>query len=124
MNNHNVRHHAPQNMAPEFKFDVGNAREKVWIWMVLCGSGAVIEQIFLEGILTRNSYLNLLIYQIIPELFKIQGKRMNSMWWVQDSASCHRTIPVHNLLTDVSDVCSTRINAVNHEVEWPRDHQI
>lgn len=116
VNNHNVRHYAPRNAAPEFNFDVGVSREKVSVWMGLCGSGDVIGPIFFEGNLTGNAYLNILDEQIIPELRRIHGNRMNRMWWIQDGAPCHRTIPVRNLL---NDVFNTRIIAVNHEVEWP-----
>ena len=42
---------------------------------------------------------------------KNHGNRMNRMWWIQDGAPIHRTIPVRNLLTDGFN---TRIIAVNY----------
>ena len=94
LNNHKVtvRHYVPRNTVPEFNFDVVISREKVSVWMGLCGSGVVIEPKCFEGKLTGDSYLNILNEQIIPELRKIHGNGMNGMWWIQDDAPGHRTI--------------------------------
>ena len=82
----------------------------------LRGSGAVIGSICFEAKLTGNAYLTIVIEQIIPEQRQIYGNRMNRMWWIQDGAPYHKTIPVRNFMTNVFN---TLIIAVNHEVEWP-----
>ena len=112
LNSHNVRHYVLGNTSAEFNFDVEISREKVTVWMVLCGSGDLIGPVCFEGNLTGNACLNILNEQIIPELCQIHENRMNRMWWIQDGAPCHRTIPVHNLLTNVFN---TLIIAVNQE---------
>ena len=68
MNNHNVRHYAPRDTAPEFNFHVGISREKISVRIGLCGSGAVIGPICFEGNLTLNAYINIFNELIIPEL--------------------------------------------------------
>ena len=82
MNNHNVRHYALRNTAPKFNFDVGISREKVSVWIGLCGSRAVIGQICFKSNFSGNVYLNILNEQIIPELRQIHGNRMNMMWCI------------------------------------------
>ena len=79
--------------------------------MGLSGNGAAIGPICFKGNLTENSYHNILNEQIIPELRQNHGNRMNRMWWIQDGAPIHRTIPVRNLLTNVFN---TRIIAANY----------
>lgn len=91
-------------------------RKKVSVWMGLCGSGAVIGQIFFKDNLSGNAYVNSLNTLIIPKLIQIHGNRINRMWWIQDGAPCHRTIRLCNLL---AYVFNTRIIAVNHKVQRP-----
>ena len=66
--NHNVRHYAPRNTAPEFNFHVEISIEKVSVWIGLGGSAAVIRPICFEGNLTGNAYVNILNEPIIPKL--------------------------------------------------------
>jgi transposase len=116
VNNQNVRQYAPRNMPPEFNFNVSLCREKVSLWMGMCGNGAIIGPIFYEHNLNGNGYLNMLEERIIPELRQIHGNRMNRLWWIQDGAPCHRSNVVKQLLTDVFN---NRIIALNHVIEWP-----
>lgn len=116
VNNHNVRQYAPRNEPPEFNFDVSMCREKVSVWIGMCGNGALIGPIFYEGNLTGEGYLNMLNERIIPELNRIHGNRLNRQWWIQDGAPCHRTINVRNRLREVFQ---DRIVSINHAIEWP-----
>ena len=64
--------------------------------------------IYFEGNLTGNAYLNISNKQIIEELRQIHKNGMTMMWWI-------------NLLTDVFNA---RIIAVNHDLSGLQDQQI
>ncbi|KAF2355758.1 Protein of unknown function DUF4817 [Trinorchestia longiramus] len=46
VNSHNVRRYAPKNNPPDFNYNVEISREKVSIWMGLCGNGCLLGSFF------------------------------------------------------------------------------
>ena len=86
VNNHNIRHYAPHNNPPEFNFDVGISKQKVSLWIGICGNGSLVGPFFYENTLNGHGYLNLLREKIIPELRRIYGNRFDRVWWIQDGA--------------------------------------
>ncbi|KAF2354742.1 Protein of unknown function DUF4817 [Trinorchestia longiramus] len=46
VNSHNVRRYAPKNNPPDFNYDVEISREKVSIWMGLCGNECLLGPFF------------------------------------------------------------------------------
>jgi hypothetical protein len=116
VNNHNIRHYAPKNQPPSFNFEVGISREKVSVWMRLCGNGSIIGPYFYNNNLNGAGYLDLLNDMIIPRLQETHAERINRAWWIQDGAPSHRSVAVRNKL---NEVFANRIIALGHQVEWP-----
>ncbi|KAF2346939.1 Protein of unknown function DUF4817 [Trinorchestia longiramus] len=115
VNNHNVRTYAPKNQPPNFSLDVGISREKVSVWVGLCGNGHVIGPYFYNNNLHGVEYLDLINNRIVPRLREIHGNRINRTWWIQDGAPAHRTVAVREKLNELFGNC---IIALNHRIEW------
>ena len=113
VNNHNIRHYAPKNQPPSFNFEVGISREKVSVWMGLCGNGSIIGPYFYNNNLNGAGYLDLLNDMIIPRLQETHAERINRAWWIQDGAHSHRSVAVRNKL---NEVFANRIIALGHQV--------
>ncbi|KAF2345926.1 Protein of unknown function DUF4817 [Trinorchestia longiramus] len=94
VNNHNVRTDAPKNQHPNFNSDVGISREKVSVWMELCGNGHVIGPYFYNNNLNGVEYLVLINNRIVPRLRETHGNRINRTSWIQDGTPAHRTVAV------------------------------
>ncbi|KAF2360355.1 Protein of unknown function DUF4817 [Trinorchestia longiramus] len=82
VNNHNVRTYASENQTPNFNFDVGIIREKVSVWMGLCGNGHVIGPYFYNSNLNGVEYLDLINNRIVQRLRETHGNRINRTWWI------------------------------------------
>ncbi|KAF2351688.1 Protein of unknown function DUF4817 [Trinorchestia longiramus] len=67
VNNHKVSTYTPKNQPPNFNFDVRISREKVSMWMGLCGNGHVISH-FYNNNLNRVEYIDLINNRIVPRL--------------------------------------------------------
>ncbi|KAF2365476.1 hypothetical protein FHG87_003760 [Trinorchestia longiramus] len=111
VNNYNVRTYASKNQPPSFNFDVRISREKVPVWMGLCGNGHVIGPYFYNNNLNGVEYLDLINNRIVPRLREAHGNRINRTWWIQDGAPAHRTVAVREKL---NEVFGNRIIALNH----------
>ena len=59
VHNHNIRQYAPKNQPPSFNFEVGISREKVSVWMGLCGNGSIIGPYFYNNNLNSAGYLQI-----------------------------------------------------------------
>lgn len=116
VNNYNIRQYAPRNNPPNFNFDVTMCREKVSVWMGMCGNGRLVGPVFYENNMNGAKYLNLITERIIPELHQIYPNRFNRLWWIQDGAPAHRSRAVQELL---HANFNNRIIALNHPIEWP-----
>ncbi|KAF2345622.1 Protein of unknown function DUF4817 [Trinorchestia longiramus] len=114
VNNHNVPTYAPKNQPPNFYFDVGISREKVSVWMGLCGNGHVIGPYFYNNNLNGVEYLDLINNRIVPRLRETHGNRINRTWWIQDGAPAHRTVALKEKL---NELFGNRIIALNHRIE-------
>ena len=71
VNNHNVHQYAPRYHPPDFHNDLRMSREKVSVWIGICGNGSLVGPIFYENTLTGTKYIDLLTKRIIPELHQI-----------------------------------------------------
>ena len=116
VNRQNNRTYSPLKQPPKNFIQKKFCREKVSVWMGLCGSGLVVGPIFYQDNLNANKYLDMLNNEIIPSLQEGYGVRFQRIWWMQDGAPCHRGIIVKNRL---KDVFGDRIIGVGHDVEWP-----
>ena len=75
----NVRMYAPKGEGPEFTYDVNESREKVTVWMGLCGNGKIIGPYIFEGSVNSAAYLELLNEFVLPELFShnVEGTKQH-----------------------------------------------
>ena len=111
---HNVRQYTPRYHPPDFHNDLRMSREKVSVWIGICGNGSLVGPIFYENTLTGAKYLDLLTERIFPELHQIYPNRFNRLWWIQDGAPVHGS---HSVREFLQGVFTDRIIALHHAIE-------
>ena len=121
VSNQNIRMYAPKGQAPDFPYDVNECREKVTVWMGLCGNGRAVGPFFFEGNVNKEKYLELLNESVFPELLNIFGNQFENgyfrrLWWAQDGAPPHRSAEIRQWL---SEFFHDHVVALNHTIEWP-----
>ena len=89
VNNHNVRMYASANQPPNVYGNVNDSRQKLTVWVGLCGNGDKFGPFLFDGNVNGSSCLNLLNNQVIPLMtvsFRNQfcGNRFERLWWAQD----------------------------------------
>ena len=87
-NNHNVRMYAPANQPPECHYNATSSRQKLTVWVELCGNGDMLGPFFFDENVNRQSYINL-FNKVIPSitlLFQNQfyENQFQRLWWSQD----------------------------------------
>lgn len=117
----NVRMYAQRgNQARDFVYDTPNDRRKVMVFAAMVGNNNLIGPVFIQGNLNGQSYLGIINQHIVPELQRIFGLQNNGairrVWYVQDGATCHRTVAVRNRL---QELFPNRVVGMGHAVEWP-----
>ena len=65
VNSHNVRQYAPRGVPPDFHYVRRDERQKVTVWMGVCGNGAILGPFFFARNVDGNTYLELLNNNII-----------------------------------------------------------
>ena len=66
VNNHNVRMYAPAKQAPDFHCNANDSRQKLTVWVRLCGKVDMLGPFFFDGNVNGQTYLNLLNDKAIP----------------------------------------------------------
>ena len=66
VNDHNERMYAPVNQAPDIHYNVNDSRQKLTVWVELCGNGDILGPFFFDGNVNGESYLTLLNDEVIP----------------------------------------------------------
>lgn len=118
----NVRMYAPKGQPPDFYFEKNSDRRKVNVWAAVCGNHSVIGPYFFDGNVNGREYLNMLNNFALPNLaqsyniYDIQQAAHHRLWWFQDGATPHRTIPVRRR---IRQVFGARVAALGHDQEWP-----
>lgn len=118
----NVRMYAPKGQPPGFYFEKSSDRSKVNVWAAICGNNSVIGPYFFEGNVNGRKYLDMLDNFVFPNLSQsynindIQQAALHRLWWFQDGATPHRTIPVRRR---IRQVFGGRVAALGHPLEWP-----
>ena len=51
--------YAPSNQLPGFHYNVNDSRQKLTVWVELCGNGNMLGPFFFDGNVNGQSYLNL-----------------------------------------------------------------
>ena len=100
---------------PQFHFDINMNRQKISLWIGLCGNGTIME-----GNLNGEQYLHMINEEIVPQLqehFQQQQRgAFRRLWWVQDGAPAHQRI----ILRDRhQELFNHRVIALNCDPEWP-----
>lgn len=117
----NVRMYAPKGEPPAHNFDRRNDRRKVNVWAAICGNGTILGPYFFDGNVNGRRYLDMINNFAVPGLGRSYGVNIGDnaahhLLWIQDGATCHRTIPVRQR---ISQVFGQRVVALGHDVEWP-----
>ena len=121
VNSHNVRQYAPKGDRPDFTFVRRDERNKVTVWMGICGNGSILGPFFFRANVDGNAYLAMLNDNIIPQLIELFNSQFREghflrLWWAQDGAPAHQLIAVRNRLLDTFQ---QRVIALHLPVEWP-----
>ena len=82
--------YAPANQPPDIHYNVNDSRQKLTVWVGLCGNGDMLGPFFFDGNVNGQSYLTLLNDEVIPlmtVLFQNQfhENRFQRLLWVQDA---------------------------------------
>jgi len=115
----NVRCYAPKGNPPDFKFERHHSREKLHVWIGLCGNGELIGPYFFNRNVNGRTYGDMLsnfVFPAVARIFQRYGPVFDGLWWFQDGAPAHRTIAVRQSLRRKFE---NRIVALNHPIEWP-----
>ena len=116
VNTKNVVKYAPKGEPPVFNYDKNASREKLTVWIGLCGNGSVLGPYFFENNVTGERYLEMLNVMAIPQLSLEYMMEFNRLWWAQDGAGPHRYLPVQQRLRDIFE---ERIISLDMANEWP-----
>ena len=72
--------YAPANQPPECHYNVTSSRQKLTVWVELCGNGDMLGPFFFDENVNRQSYINL-FNKVIPSitlLFQILWKPIST----------------------------------------------
>ena len=96
VNTHNVREYAVVRQSPEFNYEVNISRDKLTVWIGLCGNGQIIGQFFFERNVTGQVYLQMIDNDVVSQLEQCFDRQIGgvfrNLWWVQDGAPAHGLI--------------------------------
>ena len=115
----NVRCYAAKGDPPAFKFEKSDSREKLHIWIGLCGNGQLIGPYFFNRNVNGRTYIEMLEGTAFPAIRRIYQRFddvFDGIWWFQDGAPAHRSLAVRNVLRQKFQ---NRVVALHHDVEWP-----
>ena len=115
----NVRCYAPKGQLPEFKYEKHHSREKLSVWIGLCGNGEIIGPYFFNRNVNGRTYGDMLlqfVYPAIARAYQRYGLVFDGLWWFQDGAPAHRTRAIRRSLHQKFE---NRVVALNERVEWP-----
>jgi len=120
VNTRNVLQYAPAGQPPEFNFDQSMSREKVTVWIGICGNGVLIGPFFFDAKVDGQAYHQMIQQEVVPQMEmhfqRLRNGLFRYVWWAQDGAPAHRLIAVRHLLRELFN---DRVVAMNHPVEWP-----
>ena len=121
VNSDNVRQYAPKGDRPDFTYVRCDERNKVTVWMGICGNGSILGPFFFDRNVEGNAYLAMLNDNNIPQLIELVNNQFHEghfllLWWAQDGAPAHQLIAVRNRLLDLFQ---QRVIALQLAVEWP-----
>ena len=66
VNNQNVRMYSPANQVQDFHYHFNDSRQKLTLWVGLCGNGDMLGPFFFDGNVNGQSYSNILNDEVIP----------------------------------------------------------
>ena len=122
VNSQNVCYYAPKGNSPNFTYEVSASREKLAVWMGLCGNGSIIGPIFFERNLNGAAYLQMLNEEVFLKFLETFGDLefrngyFQRLWWAQDGDPAHGSNKVKKWLQEF--FCQHTIS-LNHPIEWP-----
>ena len=117
----NVRCYAPKGQAPhDWVYQKKNLRQKLHVWVGLCGNGQIIGPYFFNRNVNGQTYREMLQQFAFPAIRHIyqryNGEEFDDLWWFQDGAPAHSALDTRRLLRQRF---GNRIVALHHPQEWP-----
>lgn len=122
VNTQNVRFYAPAGEAPNFNFDVNQARQKLSVWAGLCGNGTLLGPFFFDGNVNGQKYLEMFNTSMVPGILRNYNLMHENfvypagIWWAQDGAPPHIANPVRARLRAVF---GEKVVSRGHQTLWP-----
>ena len=122
VNTQNIRCYAPKGQPPgDFKYEKSQSREKLHVWVGLCGNGKIIGPHFFNRNVNGRTYRDMLERVAFPAVAHIYYHRFqngvfNDVWWFQYGAPPHGSLQVRQTLRQRFE---DRVVALHHNVEWP-----
>ena len=103
VNSQNVREYIPRGQQPNFDYAVPVSRERLTVWVGLCGNGELIGPVFLDRSVSGPSYLQMSKEEVLRQLLQTFGNhfrdgKFRSLPWAQDGAPAHRSVDVRDWL--------------------------
>ena len=68
VNSQNVREYVPWGQQPYFDYAIPESRERLTVWVGLCGNGELIGPVFFDRSVSGQSYLQMLNEEVLPQL--------------------------------------------------------
>ena len=116
----NVRCYAPKGEPPaDFKYEKSNCREKLHVWIGLCGNGQIIGPHFFNRNVNGRTYREMLetvAFPAIRYIYQRYNNDFHGLWWFQDGAPAHGSLEIRQVLRQWF---GQRVVALHHQIEWP-----
>ena len=121
VNTQNVLCYAPKGQPPrDFKFEKSSSRQKLNVWIGLCGNGEIMGPFFFNRNVNARAYKEMLEQFAFPGIARAfglyAGPIFQNIWWFQDGAPAHSSLEIRRLLRTKFQ---NRVVALHHPVEWP-----
>ena len=117
----NLRCYAPKHYSSvEHAFSKSMSREKLSVWIGLCGNEDLVGPFFFENKLNGKAYFQILNNQIVPGLVELYVLQKNGtflrVWCAQDGAPGHRRIM---MIEHFQELFLDHIISPGCHHEWP-----
>ena len=104
VNSPNVCQYVPVGEPPNFYYHRPDSHQELTLWAGFCENGEFLGAFFIDGNLNGNTYLQLIIDGIIPQLIEILANQFyfdsgsfQVLWWTQDGAPAQRLREFNNV---------------------------
>ena len=94
VNTWNIREYTPKGQVPEFICERNDSREKITVWVGLCGNGTLLGLYIFDRNVSGYNYLQMINSFTFPQLQEHFNNQFDGvfqhLWWFQDGSPAHR----------------------------------